>query len=113
MERSRSIRDNAGLRHNGNVYVAADTTLEYGNINVFATVNTANGDITLILPPVGPSAGQFIYIYVTMANAKTLTVTDQAADAGMAVDLDMDADGDDVMLYSTGIHWIEVYNGIA
>lgn len=104
---------NAELDENAQTqHLTAAATLRRANVFVYCTVNTATDDWTLTLPPVSEAQGMIVYIYVTMANAKTLTVQDNADDAGMT-DLDMDADADDVVLFSTGKFWVQLYNGIA
>ena len=112
-QNSVSARQNSNLRDNVPIFVTEDTELEVGSQNVFATANTASDSFTITLPPVGPSAGTIISIDVTIADAKDVQVEDNRADAGLPNDLDMDADADNVVLYSTGVLWIELFNGIA
>ena len=114
-QNSVSARQNSDLRDNYPIHISEDTELSVGSQNVLATVNTANGDIALMLPPVGPSAGTIISVEVSMANAKTLTLQDNNGDDPTfpAPGYDLDADADSIILYSTGIRWKPLYNGIA
>ena len=89
----------------------AAATLKLHEQLVFCTANTATDDYTLTLPPVSQAAGLSFYIYATIANAKAVTVQDNNDDAGMD-DIALDTDADDVLLYSTGKQWIQLYNGI-
>ena len=80
---------------------------------VHCTANATYTDWTLTLPSVAEAAGRIISIYVTIADAQTVTVEDKNNDTVGWTDLDMDADGDYALLYSDGVHWCIICNGIA
>jgi len=88
------------------------TTLTVSAARVHGTVNTANDSWSLTLPPVAEAAGRLLSIYATVANSKVLTVQDQDDSVGWS-DLTLDTDDDHVLLYSDGLRWCVILNGIA
>lgn len=94
------------------IHITAAITLRRANVFIFGTANTATDSYTITLPPVAEAIGQFVYVFGTIANSKVITIADNNDDAAMS-DLTVDTDGDDVMIMSTGKHWIAVYNSIA
>jgi hypothetical protein len=78
---------------------------------IHGTVNTANDSYTLTLPPVSEMAGAIVSIWATVANSKVLTVA-HAGDSLQWTDLTMDTDNDHSLLYSDGLRWHVIKNGI-
>jgi len=92
--------------------LSAATTLTVSAARVHVTGNTASDDWSLTLPPVAEAAGRFLSIYATIANSKTVTVQDQDDSVGWT-DLTLDTDDDHALLYSDGLRWCVILNGIA
>ena len=67
---------------------------------------------TITLPPVSKAAGLTLTISVTIADTAQVAVQDRD-DSDNWTDLDMDADNDRVVLYSDGVEWWIIFNGIA
>ncbi len=108
---SKRRREQLHLRDSGFVPVTEDTALDVGDSRVFVDTS-AGANITVTLPSVSIAAGAFIFIHASIDVDEVVTVEDKNGDAGFA-DLTLDTDGDHVLLYSTGLTWLTVVNGIA
>jgi len=108
----RFTRRNVDLADRGITFVEEATTLGIDDDCVHCTANTSTGDYTVVLPPVGLYKGRMLFIGATIANNKAVTLTDNNDDAGYS-DQTLDTDDDHLLLYSDGITWREVIDGIA
>jgi len=103
-------REQLHMRDAGYKFVTADTELSVGDYRVM--VDTSLGEnITVTLPPVSVAAGAFIFIKVTIDNDETVTIEDKSGDAGLS-DISVTTDGDYILLYSSGMEWITVVDGV-
>ena len=89
---------------------AAQLTTMQGTVHV--TANTTYDSWTLTLPAVSEASGLIFSIRSTIANQKAVTVTDAGDDSAFQ-DLTLDTDGDYAVLYSDGVRWLVLLNGIA
>lgn len=93
------------------VFKAAAATLTLDEQVVVCTVSSGTGSYSLTLPAVASAQGlTFTVKVIRSANALTLQDQDDSEDWS---DLTLDADEDHVTLYSDGIRWSVIENGIA
>lgn len=78
---------------------------------VIVNANTETGNFTISLPSVTEAAGLIYSIRARIANTRVVTVTD-AGDGDLS-DQTLDTDGDHVLLYSDGLSWHVLVDGIA
>ena len=93
-------------------YLTAAVSLTIREQVVRVTANTASDDWTLTLPSVAEAAGLLFSIVSTIANAKTVTVADAGDDADFS-NLTLDTDDDYAVLWSDGLRWYVLTDGIA
>jgi hypothetical protein len=103
-------REQLHMRDAGYKFVTEDAELSVGDYRVMVDTS-AGANITVTLPPVSVAAGALIFIQADIDASEVVTVEDKNGDAGLA-DISLETDGDNILLYSTGLSWITVVDGV-
>ena len=99
------------------VNLTATTTsyqMKPGDQVIRATSSGDDGVGIIYLPSVAEAAGRFYFIYApTGASAGDISLYVKETGAELATNGDMDADGDHILLFSDGVNWRTILDGVA
>lgn len=76
-------------------------------------IGTDVDEITITLPPACDAPGQIVHLFCADVSAGGDTTVATVTGQGLASDLTIDADGDYAILYSDGVEWLVLVDGIA